>query len=316
MSENYQARKYHIVLNNPKEHDMDTQKVQDILNQMHLDYYCMASEISDTGTPHIHIFIYSAISPIRFTTIKNKFPTAHIEKAYGSIADNREYVSKEGKWADSDKAHTVVEGSFFEKGEAPTENEEKAPLMVKLMEMISQKKSTAEIIKEYPRLAFKITEINSLRELLLSEKYANENRCVRVIYVYGKTGTGKTSGIYAKYHPSDICRITNYKGDRILFDAYHGQLVLVLEEFRSQIPISDLLSILDIYPVMLPARYSDRIACYEEVYIVSNIPLSQQYTSVQREEPETWNAFLRRINVIREYREDRTYEDTYVERIG
>ena len=118
------------------------------------------------------------------------------------------------------------------------------------------------------------------------------------------------------HHPVDVCRITNYKGDRILFDSYHGQPVLVLEEFRSQISMSDLLSILDIYPLMLPARYSDRVACYEKVYIISNIPLSKQYMLLQKEEPATWEAFLRRISVIREYHEDRTYDEIKVHEGG
>ena len=54
-------------------------------------------EIATTGTKHMHIFIYSK-SPIRFSTLKNRFPVAHIDKANGSVIENRDYLRKEGKW--------------------------------------------------------------------------------------------------------------------------------------------------------------------------------------------------------------------------
>lgn len=132
-----------------------------------------------------------------------------------------------------------------------------------------------------------------------------ENREVDVTYIYGATGAGKTRGIFAKNSPMDVCRITNYGSKRgINFDGYVSQDVLVFEEFSSQIPIEDMLSYLDIYPVYLPARYSDRVACFSTVYITSNLPLEQQYVMEQMEHPETWKAFLRRIHKVVEYRAD------------
>ena len=78
----------------------------------------------------------------------------------------------------------------------------------------------------------------------------------------------------------------------------------MFEEFNSQIPIEDMLNYLDIYPLNLPARYNDRTACYTKVYITSNISLYEQYKDVQIYRPETWRAFLRRIDKIYEYHKD------------
>ena len=120
-----------------------------------------------------------------------------------------------------------------------------------------------------------------------------------------QSGTGKTWGIFAKHDPRSICRITDYGGKNgVRFDAYHCQDVLVLEEFHSQIPISAMLNYLDIYPLTLPARYTDRVACYTTVYITSNVPLSEQYMDIQRYQLETWRAFLRRVQNIIEYLPD------------
>ena len=78
----------------------------------------------------------------------------------------------------------------------------------------------------------------------------------------------------------------------------------VIEEFAGQIPIEVLLNLLDIYPLMLPARYNDRVACYDIVYITSNLPLDKQYIMVQQERPETWKALNRRISSVVEFLAD------------
>ena len=67
-----------------------------------------------------------------------------------------------------------------------------------------------------------------------------------------------------------------------------------------------MLNYCDIYPISLPARYSNKVACYETVYILSNTSLESQYQEVQKEEPETWAAFLRRIHEVRIYGHDGT----------
>ena len=88
-------------------------------------------------------------------------------------------------------------------------------------------------------------------------------------------------------------RVTNYDHP---FDDYKGQDVILFEEFRSSLPIQDMLKYLDGYPLMLPCRYSNKAACFTKVYLVSNIPLSAQYPNVQVSDPETYRAFCRRIN--------------------
>ena len=154
----------------------------------------------------------------------------------------------------------------------------------------------------YPKFGFKGKDIDYIRQTVLDNKYKDIKRNVVTTYICGKSGTGKTRSIYAKHKASDICRITSYrKGNPALFDGYNGQPVLVFEEFAGQVPIEEMLNYLDIYPLLLPARYNDKVACYKTVYITSNIPLDMQYPDVQTVKPETWNAFLRRINYVEEY---------------
>ena len=301
-SKDTQSRKWTLVINNPEEHGFTAERIIELLHLFSPDYFCMVEEIASSGTHHIHIFLYSH-SPIRFGTVKNRFPTAHIEPVRGSCRENRDYIRKEGKWAETAKAETRVEGTFVEFGELPTEAQEKAPKMAQVLQDVEDGKSTKEIIKDNPNFAFKSRDIDSLRETLVSDQFRYENREVKVHYLYGDSGTGKTRSIYEAHPAADICRITDYgtKGN-IRFDAYHGQTVLVFEEFHSQVPIAAMLNYLDIYPLMLPARYNDRVACYTTVYITSNVPLDQQYPEIQKCKMETWRAFLRRIDTVLEFR--------------
>ena len=303
MSEtSYQSRKFLLTINNPRDCGMTHDVIIDRAQMFNPDYFCMADEIGASGTYHTHVYLYSS-APMRFHTVKRRFPTAHIDKASGTSKSNRDYIRKEGKWSDTDKADTRVEGTFQEFGELPKEADEKSPKMAQLIQYVRDGLSNLEIIEIEPGYAFKTREIDLLRQQLLEEKFTRENRDVAVHYLYGDSGTGKTRSVFEKHSATDICRITNYasKGN-VQFDSYKGQSVLVFEEFHSQIPIAAMLNFLDIYPVMLPARYFDRVACYTTVYITSNIPLDQQYPEIQKCKLETWNAFLRRIHTVTEFR--------------
>ena len=130
MASNPQSRKWTLTINNPQDCGLDRDGIRKILNLFCPDYYCMADETATTGTFHTHIFIYSK-SPIRFSTVKNRFPTAHIEKAFGSAKENRDYIRKDGKWADDKKSETSHKGSFYEFGNIPNECEERDPKMYK-----------------------------------------------------------------------------------------------------------------------------------------------------------------------------------------
>lgn len=306
---NSQSRKWALVINNPQECGFTHDVIKDIAMKFFPDYFCMADEIAKTGTFHTHIYIYSN-SPIRFSTLKNRFPIAHIEKAYGSSKDNRDYILKCGKWENDEKSETSIDGSFYEYGNIPKERDEKNPKMSKLIENVRDGKQTSEIIESMPEFAFRGRDIDMLRQILNAERFSNENRNVFVTYLYGASGTGKTRSIYQKHKAKDVCRVTAYRaGKGINFDGYNGQDVLVFEEFNSQIPIQEMLNYLDIYPLNLPARYNDRVACYTFVYITSNMPLEEQYKDIQQFYPEVWRAFLRRINKVIEFKKDGTIEE-------
>lgn len=64
-----------------------------------------------------------------------------------------------------------------------------------------------------------------------------------------------------------------------------------------------MLNYCDIYPLELPARFSNKYACYDTVYIISNWGLEKQYSELQKQDKASWKAFLRRISEVREYKD-------------
>lgn len=163
------------------------------------------------------------------------------------------------------------------------------------MQMVRDGKSNAEILEEIPTAFSKLHFIEQARQTLIQDKYKDTWRSLNVTYLWGDTGAGKTRSVMETYGYSKVYQVTNYDHP---FDSYIGQDVIIFEEFRSSLRIDDMLKYLDGYPLMLPCRYADKVACYTKVFIISNISLEQQYPNVQVDNPETWAAFRRRIHEV------------------
>lgn len=294
-----QSRKWQLTLNNPSlTHEAIKVKLEELTSL----YWCFADEVGlETQTPHIHIFIMLK-SPARFSRIKKLFPEAHIEQARGTAQENKDYVAKRGKWADDPKADTAVEGSFEESGELPYEpGPGFRSDITELYELVAAGLDNASIMAVNPELARYVHTMDKIRQDILESENKEAWRDLDVTYIFGPTATGKSRGVMEKHGYGEVCRIVDYKHP---FEGYMAQPVICFDEFRSSLPIGDMLEYLDGYPLSLPARYANRQALYTTVYIISNIDLGQQFPKVQEQEPATWRAFLRRIHHVVEYRKD------------
>lgn len=292
MARSQSSRKYQITINNPLEKGYAHERIKEILNEFtNLIYACFCDEIGlENGTPHTHIFIICK-NGVMFSTVQKRFYGAHIEAAKGKNIDNYNYIRKIGEKYENKKESNLTE-TFEEIGELPKDRCNSENLSEQIYEMIENGCSVPEIINEYPNAIRQITNIEKTISMYKADKVKNIFRKLDVSYIYGATGVGKTRSVMEHFGYENVYRVTNYKNP---FDNYNGQDVILFDEFRSSLPISDMLVYLDGYPVNLPCRYSDKPALYTKVYIISNIPLEKQYVEVQKYEPETYKAFLRRF---------------------
>lgn len=300
-NQNEQSRKWQMTINNPADYGVTHESINECLRCLKsVSYYCMSDEIGQTYHTHVYILFKS---PVRFSTIKNLFPAAHIEKARGTTIQNKEYIFKEGeKWSNDEKKEINLPDTHEEYGEIPIEAQGARSDLTRLYEMIYEGKSNYEILNEYPEYIPQIDRMDKVRLTIQSEIFRDTFRNLEVAYLYGATGSGKTRSVMEKYGYSNLCRVTNYKNP---FDLYKGEDVIVFEEFYSSLPINEMLSYLDGYPIELPRRYVDCSACYTKVYILSNIPLEMQYLEERSKKGlEMWNAFLRRIHMVQIFKMD------------
>lgn len=298
-----------MTINNPVDHGMEHARIRAILSEMELQYSCMCDEVGENGTYHTHVFIQGR-NAIRFATMKNRFPGAHFEMANGTAQQNRDYIRKEGKWAKDKKKETNLPETFEEFGELPIERPGHRTDIEDLWDMIRAGMSNKEILDQDARHMMNLDKIERARQTYVEAQFRETFRQLLVEYWWGPTGTGKTRGIMEGFGYSNVYRITDYDHP---WDSYRQQDVVIFEEFRSSLKIQDMLNYLDGYPLELPCRYVNKIACYTKVFLLTNIPFEEQYQQVQKEQRSTWAAFKRRIHHVQRMKAPVLWSDLVAE---
>ena len=127
----------------------------------------------------------------------------------------------------------------------------------------------------------------------LQKRRSTQRRQVKVIYIWGPTQIGKTTWVFDHVPIRDL--YSTDAGDEHRWDEYDGQPVLLLDEFRSQVPFSSMLRLLDGFPCQLRARRNNHFAAWSTVYIISNWRLEDQYSDLPDRDRA---AFFRRIDEV------------------
>lgn len=291
-----QSYMYQLTINAPIEKGYTHERIIEIVrsNFKTIVYFCLADECGSQF--HTHMYVVFA-SRVRFSMLKRYFPEAHIEKCRGSVSDNVNYIKKSGKWElDESKQEKKIDGTFEEYGTRPPDSKGKRSDMSELYQMILDNMTNAEILAVNQDYIMQIDKLDKIRTIVLTERYKETVRLdLEVTYISGETGTGKTRGVMESNGYSNVYRVTDYMHP---FDGYNCQPVICFDEFRSSLRLKEMLMYCDIYPIELPSRYANKFACYSKIFIVSNWSLEKQYSEIQKEDAESWKAFLRRIHKV------------------
>lgn len=283
-----QSRKFLGTLNNPKDWGYDSDKVIRLLSELAgCRYIAIAEEIgAQEHTPHLHIFVVYK-NPKALSTMFNTVPKAHWDACRGTIEQNRDYVFKQGKWADSEKGTTALPETQREWGELPSECEEfpsrKSDVMDAINEMIEEGLCPSEIMAKH---AGYCEYADTIRRAYILRRAADVPpvRDVRVHYVVGASGSGKTytyKRLCDRFGDSDVYLVTDYANDMTAaFDRYQAENIIVMDEFRGNVRFSTFLNLTDKYRCDIHARYVSTMALYSEVYITSVYPPEKLYENL------------------------------------
>ena len=290
---NKQARDWCFTVNNPVQSEQEFLEYLKTVSDLRYAVF-QRERAPETGTEHYQGY-FEFTQPKWFTTIKKYLSKAtigvdaHIEQRRAKRTQARLYCMDE---------ETRISPTYYEYGEF-IEDGERTDL-TDIMRDIENDISFYDLSKKHGNRFIRVMKwAKEYRQAYLENKYKRVFRNMKVYYIYGSAGCGKTSYVFNKHGYDDVYRTTNYEFGWI--DDYNGEKVLFLDEFRSSFKISEILDYLDGQPIRIRGRHFNRVACYDTVYIVSNIPLTEQYTKIQQSEPTTWAAFLRRITAVYDF---------------
>jgi len=200
-----------------------------------------------------------------------KCPFAHTEIARGSGLDNEAYCSKDPLY------EVVTWGTSASKAGFRSD-------LAAVGESVRAGFSELQVWRAHPDQYIKYTRGIQAAIDLEDEDNIPERRKVEVIVNWGATGAGKTSEFWETYGEGENRRKLfvvplSEKGAGWM-DKYRGQPYILLDEFTGQIPVTEWLKMVDMYPFNCECRgRAPRWGRWTKVLITSQLP------------PEQWCAF-------------------------
>lgn len=245
-------------------------------------YLCFAPEVCPTtGTPHLQCYAYFE-SPKSFSTMKKRFPRANIRAANGNAQDNRVYImgpyEKDGK-------KKPFNPLAKERGEIPSQG--KRNDIQDVREQVQQGHGMRQIIET-------ATSYQSIRcaEMLLKYKETKRTWKTEVIWIHGKSGTGKTSWAYKKYPFDDIHKQQARQSK--WFDGYDAHPVVILDEVDSTTSYDMLKELCDMHPCTVEVKGGRRSFLAKIIVITSLYHPEVLFMNY----PENGYEMMRRIDKI------------------
>lgn len=273
------AKNYCFTLNNPISPDIFPAGLP-----AEVIYCVWQLEKGAEGTFHLQGYLQLA-KKMPLTAIKAKWPifsTAHLESAKGTPSQNKAYCTKaetreQGPW-ELGTMSVVCQGSRTDLIAAH------AALM-----------ATGNIMDVNPCVAMKYAS-NCLKIAAAAPCPRRDD--LKVITVIGPSGIGKSFAAWACY-PG--LYMPYYGNCGMWWDGYNGQEVILIEEFRGQVPLQRMLQLLDIYPLRLEVKGGAVPARFRLIIITSNTEPQDWYPDNPMKagatrEPER-QALARRLGV-------------------
>ncbi len=240
-------------------------------------FVCYQRESGESGTPHLQGYL-EVRHPYTVVGCVNRLgtPGIHIEPRRGSQYQAIEYCKKPGGEGFTEYGEPSNQG-------ARADLEDVKHLIDNGAEEIEVWDSHFASAVRYHRSFTTYRNLRAVHSRYTGGIYKKK----RVIWHCGPSGSGKTSkAIYdaaRTYGAQSLYIKSPSNGSNAWFDGISSQhRVLILDEFRSDIPYSLLLRVLDGYPVSVETKHGSVSICLiDTVYITSNYAPSEVYPNLQ-----------------------------------
>lgn len=153
--------------------------------------------------------------------------------------------------------------------------------------------SLSELARTQPEVIIKFPGGFKLLKKLHDQRESPDWRDLHVTLIIGPTDTNKTRKAMADRTNGKPFKI---QGSQLQWwDGYENQETIVIDEYSNNIPIDEMLAILDGYSLRLSTKGSHTYARWKKVYITSNL---MKYQIHEKAKPAHREALFRRINTI------------------
>lgn len=228
-----------------------------------------------TGQLHYQAYMETD-RPIHFSTIQ-RFPGlegAHVERRMGTREQARDYCRKKETQVDGPWEY----GIWMEKGQGNRSD------ISKMVDLIKEGKSDQDILDQCPASYVKYYRaVNHIRTLTVKPRDFK----TFVYFIYGPSGTGKSR------LARDLLPEAYWKQPHsIWWDGYQSSDVII-DDFKGWLPYSDLLRLLDRYPLQVQTKGGQSQMVAKHMAISSTLIPQKWY------KPEVhfdWVEFSRRVD--------------------
>ncbi len=267
------VRNYVFTLNNYDANDIKT--LLDSVGEAPTTvvYLAMQAEIGENGTPHLQGYM-ELRRAMTLTALKRNLglPTIHLEARRGTQAQAIAYVKKDNTRAPGGGRWEIGTRKRFQGNGA--------------IALIIEGKSMKEVAEEFPA-----EYVRSNRGLLALKliRGVERNWVMDIHIYYGQTGTGKSFKAYEE-NPDAYTVAWPTKKGVWWWPNYDAENVVILDEFRHQIPFSAMLRIMDRYPYKIQTKGGYFHFNSHILIFTTNIDPYNWYPGVEDRSP-----FLRRL---------------------
>lgn len=228
---------------------------------------CQLEKCPRTGKIHYQGYIQFN-NTVRFSAVKKflKAPWCWIQLAKKSPENNYAYVTKKNSRVEG--AEPYILGEF-----RLNKNKGKRNDLLNVMDDIKSGKDIVQIALNNPVSFLRYTNnIRQVHSLITSQSAQSEYRDIMVEVLIGPPGVGKSHYAREKYGRTNVYSLSfDSSSSTIWWDNYKGQSVILLDDFYgSGMQWSQLLKVLDKYPLQLQVKGSSTWAMYTKVIITSN----------------------------------------------
>lgn len=289
------AKNWVWTLNNPTEAELVQIKALTFGTQV--KYLTFGYEVGEEGTRHLQGYL-ELVKKLRISCVKKLggLTRAHFELRRGTQKQAIDYCHKDGDFCVFGMPQTQSGKGLSEKQNLMQEQ------LALLAQELRDGKREREVYEQQPLISAMYPKYIAK---VISWVKPNIREDLRVELHYGSTGAGKTHDAFKRY--PDLYSLPVKSNKTMWFPGYDGEKVVLIDDFKGNFGLTELLRLLDKFPIQVETKGGFVWFTPEVIIITSNFKEREWYKDWENRE-EHYLALMRRIHKRYQWNSRRKWE--------